>query len=38
MALLQVLWEQVLWVLKDQDSSRRSIELAAIQDDVTIIQ
>jgi hypothetical protein len=34
----QVLWEQVLWVLKDQDSSRRSIELAAIQDDVTIIQ
>jgi hypothetical protein len=34
----QVLWEQVLWVLKEQDNSRRSVDLAAIQDDITIVQ
>jgi hypothetical protein len=34
----QVLWEQVLWVQKEQEMDRRSIELAAIQDDVTIVQ
>jgi superfamily II DNA helicase RecQ len=34
----QVLWEQVLWVLKEQDNSRRSVDLTAIQDDVTIVQ
>jgi superfamily II DNA helicase RecQ len=34
----QVLWEQVLWVQKEQEHGRRSVKLAAIQDDVTIVQ
>jgi superfamily II DNA helicase RecQ len=34
----QVLWEQVLWMQKEETNGRLSVELAAIQDDVTIVQ
>jgi hypothetical protein len=36
----QVLWEQVLWVQKEKkkENARLSAELAAIQDDVTIVR
>jgi hypothetical protein len=34
----QVLWEQLLWLQKEEKNSRLSIDLAAIQDDVTIVQ
>jgi hypothetical protein len=41
----QVLWEQVLWVQKEEkkeekkeENTRLSAELAAIQDDVTIVR
>jgi hypothetical protein len=34
----QVLWEQLLWMQKEEKNDRLSVELAAIQDDVSIVQ
>jgi hypothetical protein len=34
----QVLWEHVLWMQDKETNGRLSVELAAIQDDVSIVQ
>jgi superfamily II DNA/RNA helicase len=34
----QVLWKQLLWMEKEEKNSRLHVDLAAIQDDVTIVQ
>jgi hypothetical protein len=34
----QMLWEQLLWMEKEEKNSRLPVDLAAIQDDITIVQ